>query len=62
MTYGTTGQLAGVPIHAAYQPHWWLKVELTLDDNIDVPPDPAGDEALLERMRVVCSTRSEANR
>jgi len=61
MTYGTTGPLAGVPIHAAYQPHWWLKVELTLDDQIDVPPDPAGNQELLERMRAVCPARGDAN-
>ncbi len=32
MTYGTTGALAEIPIHAAYQPRWWLDVQLFLDD------------------------------
>jgi hypothetical protein len=32
LTYGTAGDLAGVPIHAVYQPRWWLEVQLFLDD------------------------------
>jgi len=33
MTYGLDGQLAGVPLEIAWQPRWWLKVELHLNDN-----------------------------
>jgi hypothetical protein len=32
ITYGTTGDLAGVPVHILYQPRWWLQVELFLDE------------------------------
>jgi hypothetical protein len=32
MTYGTTGALAGVPVHAVYQPRWWFEVQLFLDE------------------------------
>ncbi len=32
LTYGTTGALAGIPVHAIYQPRWWLQVQLFLDD------------------------------
>jgi hypothetical protein len=32
LTYGTTGALAGVPVHAIYQPRWWFEVQLFLDD------------------------------
>ena len=32
MVLGTDGQLAGVPLTIAWQPRWWLKVELHLDD------------------------------
>jgi hypothetical protein len=32
LTYGTRGPLAGVPIHAVYQPRWWFEVQLFLDD------------------------------
>ncbi len=33
IVYGTSGQLAEVPIRIRYQPRWWLEVELTLDDS-----------------------------
>src|SRR5262249_28393931 len=32
LTYGTEGELAGVPVHAVYQPRWWFEVQLFLDD------------------------------
>ncbi len=32
ITYGTTGDLAGVPLHVLYQPTWWFEVELFLDE------------------------------
>lgn len=32
VTYHTTGALAGVPVHAIYQPRWWFEVQLFLDD------------------------------
>jgi hypothetical protein len=32
VTYGTAGPLAGVPVHAIYQPRWWFEVQLFLDD------------------------------
>jgi hypothetical protein len=32
ITYGTTGDLAGVPVHILYQPKWWFQVELFLDE------------------------------
>ena len=32
LTYHTTGALAGVPVHAIYQPRWWFEVQLFLDD------------------------------
>jgi hypothetical protein len=30
MSFGTEGELAGVPLTIAWQPRWWLKVELAL--------------------------------
>ncbi len=30
--YGTSGELAEVPIWMRYQPRWWLRVDLTLED------------------------------
>lgn len=32
LTYGTAGALAGVPVHAVYQPKWWFEVQLFLDE------------------------------
>jgi hypothetical protein len=32
LTYGTDGALAGIPIHAVYQPRWWFEVQLFLDE------------------------------
>jgi hypothetical protein len=32
LTYGTSGDLAGVPVHAVYQPRWWFEVQLFLDE------------------------------
>jgi hypothetical protein len=32
LTYGTTGALAAVPVHAVYQPRRWFEVQLFLDD------------------------------
>jgi len=34
-TYGMTGALAGVPLRMQYQPRWWLRTALTLDDSKD---------------------------
>jgi hypothetical protein len=32
LTYGTSGALAGVPVHAIYRPRWWFEVQLFLDE------------------------------
>jgi hypothetical protein len=32
LTYGIDGALAGVPVHAIYQPRWWFEVQLFLDE------------------------------
>ena len=32
LTYGTSGPLSGVPVHAVYQPKWWFEVQLFLDE------------------------------
>jgi len=34
MTYGASGPMAGVPVHAVYQPRWWFEVQLFLDDAV----------------------------
>jgi hypothetical protein len=57
VTYGTDGPLAAVPVHADYEPHWWLKVELLLDNSLVVPPDPAADRGALDRIEGICRRR-----
>ena len=55
ITYGTVGALAGIPVAATYQPNWWFKVELELDDDQEMPRDPAGDPDIRRRIAVLCS-------
>ncbi len=54
VTYGTEGPLAGVPVHAQYQPNWWFRVELELDEGADVPPDPSSEASILQRIETLC--------
>jgi hypothetical protein len=59
VTYGVNGELAGVPVQASYQPHWWLKLELALDDALDVPLNPIDDNAVAEQLRRICQDAKE---
>jgi hypothetical protein len=54
VTFPTTGAMAGVPIAAQYQPGWWFRIELELDDERDVPPDSSGDDESLRRIAALC--------
>jgi hypothetical protein len=36
-----------------YQPSFWLRVELRLDDEADVPADPVADGSMLARIRAM---------
>jgi len=59
ITYGTEGPLAGVPIAATYQPNWWFKVKLELDDAQDVPPDPGSNASIDQRISQLCLRHAE---
>jgi hypothetical protein len=54
LTFGTEGDLAGVPVHARYQHNWWFRIELHLDESADAPPDPASEASVLHRIESVC--------
>ena len=54
--YGTEGPLAGVPVYAQYQPKWWFRVELELDETGDVPADPAGEASVRRRIEALCGS------
>lgn len=56
VTFTTDGDGVAVPVQILYQPNWWLRIELHLDDDADVPPDPATDRVSLDRIRHVCAT------
>jgi hypothetical protein len=54
-TFGLEGALVGVPIQATYQPSWWFKIRLDLDDDVNVPAEPSGDDVLRQRVDEVCA-------
>jgi hypothetical protein len=54
ITYGRSGALARVPVQATYQPRWWLKLELVLDEHLAVPRDPGDSKATSDRIREIC--------
>jgi hypothetical protein len=33
VVYGTDGAIEEVPVYIAYQPRWWFKAELLLDES-----------------------------
>jgi len=59
ITYGSEGSLAGVPVAVKYQPNWWFKVELELDEGQDVPPDPAANVSINGRIAQLCLRNAE---
>lgn len=54
VTYVPGPSAVALPIEIFYRPNFWLSVELTLDENADVPADPAGDQSALSRIRHIC--------
>lgn len=42
------------PVQIIYQPNWWLRIELRVDDAVEAPPDPGRDAATLRRIRDIC--------
>jgi len=46
-----------LPVQIFYQPNFWLRIELRLDDEADAPADPAADASMLTRIRAMCADR-----
>jgi hypothetical protein len=44
MTYGTGDRFPGVPLKVSYQPRWWMRVDLAIDNTNDVSSPAAGVE------------------
>lgn len=57
--YGAEGPFAGVPVYAQYQPRWWFRVELELDESGDVPVDPAEEATVRHRIDALCASAPE---
>jgi len=39
--------------------NWWFKVELELDEGVDVPDDPAGQLSTRQRIDALCRLPAE---
>ena len=48
-----------ITVHAQYQPNWWFRVELELDEGGDAPADPAGDVSIRQRIDTLCRSSME---
>lgn len=53
--FGADGETAGVPLEMIFQPAWWVRVSLRLDDSVDVPGGPAHDRTVSSRIDDICS-------
>jgi hypothetical protein len=51
-----------LPVQIFYRPNLWLSVELRLDADADVPPDPETDGSVLRRIRSICGSDAELAR
>ena len=58
--FGTEGDLAGVPVQATYQPTWWFKIRLELDESADAPS--SSDEVRRRRVDDTCARAMAAAR
>jgi hypothetical protein len=56
MAYVPAADAAPVPVQIAFQPNFWLHVELRLDGSASVPDEPAADAGTLARMRAICAS------
>jgi hypothetical protein len=56
ITYSPENRTMPLPVQIFYQPSFWLRIELQLDDDADVPADPASDGSVLQRIRAICAS------
>jgi len=55
VTHVPDGAGSPLPVQIFYQPSFWLRVELRLDETAEVPADPAADGSVLTRIRAICA-------
>ena len=60
VTHDSVASASGLPVQVLFQPNFWVRIELTLDDTADVPPDPAGSQELRALMRRICGSAGGA--
>jgi hypothetical protein len=53
--FGAEGERAGVPVEMIFEPSWWVRVSLRLDDSVDVPGDLSHDRAVSSRIDDICA-------
>jgi hypothetical protein len=58
VTYPVEGPLANVPIRATYQPNHWFKIELQLDDALQLPEDPGRADGVATRIDQICARQT----
>ena len=59
VTYTPDRTGSSLPIQIFYQPSFWLRVELRLDEAAEVPADPAADSSVLRRIRAICAAAGD---
>jgi hypothetical protein len=42
-----------------FQPNWWFRVELELDERGDAPADPASEVTIRQRIETLCGSPPE---
>ena len=55
VTFSPEPDASPLPVQIFFQPSFWLRIELRLDEAADVPADPQADERVVERIRGICS-------
>ena len=55
VTYSPDRTVSTLPVQIFYQPSFWLRIELRLDDDANVPVDPTADGSVLTRIRAICA-------
>lgn len=54
MTHAPIADGVPLPVQIFYQPSFWVRIELRLDEHADVPAEPATDQSQLARIRTIC--------
>ena len=56
VTFSPDPGASPLPVQIFFQPSFWLRIELRLDDTADVPADARADQRVVERIRGICAS------